>query len=58
MSSFKTYSQELPATINPVRSKEEEMQSSSFLASIKSAAQRFVTWIDGVDVDGQEYWIR
>jgi hypothetical protein len=58
MSSFKTYSQELSATINPVRSKDAEMQSSSFAASIKSAAQRFVTWIDGVDVDGQEHWTR
>jgi hypothetical protein len=29
---------------------------SSFSASIRKTLQRFVRWIDGVDVDGQEYW--
>lgn len=28
----------------------------SFLVAIKRAAQRFVRWIDNVDVDGQRYW--
>jgi hypothetical protein len=58
MSSFKTYSQNLSAVAVAPREVKEEEQSGSFSASIKNAAQRFVTWIDQVDVDGQEYWSR
>ena len=58
MSSFKTYSQELPAAITPARAKNEEVQATSFTTSIRNLVQRFVAWIDGVDVDGQEYWSR
>lgn len=58
MSTFKTYSQEMPAAVAPARAKDQEVQAKSFTASIKNLVHRFVTWIDGVDVDGQEYWSR
>jgi hypothetical protein len=58
MSSFKTYSQELPVAVASARAKNEEVQATSSMTSITNLVQRFVTWIDGVDVDGQEYWSR
>jgi len=40
----------------PVPQEKTQSEPWSFTASVKKAVMRFVTWIDGVDVDGQEYW--
>ena len=35
---------------------ETKAPSWSFATAVKNTVKRFVTWIDGVDVDGQPYW--
>ncbi|HEY6249618.1 MAG TPA: hypothetical protein VI685_06630 [Candidatus Angelobacter sp.] len=40
----------------PVGRKEEQSEPRSFSVSLRNAVKRFVAWIDGVDVDGQQYW--
>ena len=31
-------------------------EAGSMMSSFRRAINKFVTWIDNVDVDGQEYW--
>ena len=57
MSNFEAYSEKASAgVLLPVQREKEQGQSVSLAASIKKVVMKFVTWIDGVDVDGQQYW--
>lgn len=40
----------------PVGQEEERSGPKSLSVSLGNVLKRFVTWIDGVDVDGQHYW--
>lgn len=40
----------------PVSQEEEQSEPKPFSVSLRNAMKRFVAWIDGVDVDGQQYW--
>jgi hypothetical protein len=40
----------------PVRQAEERPQPWSLSVWLRNVMKRFVTWIDRVDVDGQQHW--
>ena len=56
MSNFEYSEKASAAVLLPVQREKAQAQSWSLSASLKNAVTKFVTWIDGVDVDGQEYW--
>jgi len=45
-----------PANVITMPVKQQEEQSERKSGSFRNAVKRFVAWIDGVDVDGQQYW--
>ena len=55
MSNFE-YSEKAAGVLLPVQREKEQGLSLSLAASVKNVVTKFVTWIDGVDVDGQQYW--
>jgi len=56
MSNFEYSEKASAGVLLPVQREKAQAQSWSLSASLKNAVTKFVTWIDGVDVDGQEYW--
>ena len=38
----------------PISRREDQSEQKS--GAFRNAVKRFVAWIDGVDVDGQQYW--
>ena len=38
----------------PISRREEQSEQNS--GAFRNLVKRFVAWIDGVDVDGQQYW--
>ena len=56
MSNFEYSEKAAAGVLLPVQRETERGQSLSLAASVKNVVTKFVTWIDGVDVDGQQYW--
>ena len=57
LETVETYSEPVSSGITlPVTGNNTYSEPWSFGAKLKQTMNRFVTWIDGVDVDGQQYW--
>ncbi|HKD14934.1 MAG TPA: hypothetical protein VKE71_10335 [Candidatus Angelobacter sp.] len=57
LETVETYSEPVSSGITlPVTEDKMHSEPWSFAAKLKKTVNRFVTWIDGVDVDGQQYW--
>ncbi len=57
LETVETYSEPVNSVIGlPVGQGEEQSEPHSLSVSVRRVLKRFVAWIDGVDVDGQQYW--
>ena len=50
------YSEPLSSVVLSAGKEEEQSEPWSLSIALRNVVKRFVAWIDGVDVDGQQYW--
>ena len=56
LETVEAYSEPLNSVALLAGQEEEQSEPWSLSISLRKAVKRFVAWIDGVDVDGQQYW--